>query len=167
MRSWFVRGIIIGSGVAVVLVGVAWRSPAVRWTIAEILIDGDQPTLSPDELARALQRDDAPLLLDVRSLDEYRVSRIPGAIHFPPGAPIDLRIERASSVVAYCSVGVRSGWEVARLRDRGIAAKNLEGAIFLWASEGRPLVDDHGPTKRVHGYNRFWERALPAERRNQ
>ncbi|MEL6338364.1 MAG: rhodanese-like domain-containing protein [Myxococcota bacterium] len=167
MSSGWLRWIVIGGGVVFALTVAAWRAPGVRWAIAEMLIDDEQPKVSPDQLAKALQSDDAPLLLDVRSLDEYRVSRIPGAIHFPPGAPIDLRVENASSVVAYCSVGVRSGWEVARLRSYGIVARNLEGAIFRWASQGRPLVDDKGPTKRVHGYNRFWERALPVESRNR
>ena len=37
---------------------------------------------------------------------------------------------------------------------------NLEGSIFKWANEHRPLVDRSGPASVVHPYNRIWGRLL-------
>jgi len=38
---------------------------------------------------------------------------------------------------------------------------NLEGSLFKWANESRPLVDNSGsPTKLVHPYNNVWGRLL-------
>lgn len=38
---------------------------------------------------------------------------------------------------------------------------NLEGSIFKWANEGRPIVDPEGaPADGVHPYSRAWGWAL-------
>lgn len=43
---------------------------------------------------------------------------------------------------------------------------NLEGSIFAWAEEGRPLVDTHNqPTTFVHPYNAVWGKLLSADKR--
>ena len=37
---------------------------------------------------------------------------------------------------------------------RAASVHNLEGSIFKWANEGRPMVDNEGkPTKYCHPYN--------------
>jgi hypothetical protein len=33
---------------------------------------------------------------------------------------------------------------------------NLEGSIFAWANQSRPLVQEGKPTDKVHPYNAFW-----------
>ncbi|HEY2615439.1 MAG TPA: hypothetical protein VGI42_06990 [Chthoniobacterales bacterium] len=38
--------------------------------------------------------------------------------------------------------------------------QNLEGSIFQWANEHRPLVRDGTPVTVVHPYNSFWGRLL-------
>lgn len=37
---------------------------------------------------------------------------------------------------------------------------NLEGSIFAWANEGRPLVDDKGLATKVHPYDAKWGELL-------
>ena len=47
----------------------------------------------------------------------------------------------------------------------GLRYVNLQGSIFRWALENRPLVNSAGVTVRVvHGYNRTWARLLPSDR---
>jgi len=56
--------------------------------------------------------------------------------------------------VTYCSVGYRSAKMAQRLRNAGYTnVQNLEGSIFEWANEHRPLVRDGEPTKQVHPYS--------------
>ena len=112
----------------------------------------------------------APLLLDVRKEEEFRVSRIPGAVRVDPDAkakslePILSKSDRP--VVVYCSVGWRSSALAQRLTEAGHTnVSNLEGSIFVWANEGRRLVDDQGEATKVHPYNRTFGRLLHPERR--
>jgi rhodanese-related sulfurtransferase len=107
---------------------------------------------------------EAPLLLDVRSEDEYRVSHLHGAIRVEPGGelPESLRsLPKDAPIVAYCSVGYRSSQLVERLKNEGFTnAKNLEGSIFEWANKGYPLERDGKPVRQVHPYDETWGRLL-------
>ena len=43
---------------------------------------------------------------------------------------------------------------------------NLEGSIFKWANENRPIVNgDDKPTHLVHPYNSFFGKLLESSRR--
>jgi sodium/bile acid cotransporter 7 len=59
-------------------------------------------------------------------------------------------------IVAYCTLGFRSGKFAAKLRGEGFDAYNLRGAILAWTHAGQPLVDAEGETRRVHVYGRKW-----------
>ena len=99
------------------------------------------------------------LLVDVRAQSEYSVSRIPGAVHIDDSDAL-LAYAKAhpeKELVLYCSVGMRSSKAAAALQKQGIKrVANLEGSIFQWANDRRPLVDANGATEEVHPYNAFW-----------
>ncbi|MEM6818028.1 MAG: rhodanese-like domain-containing protein [Pseudomonadota bacterium] len=103
------------------------------------------------------------LVIDVRKADEFAVSRIPGAIHAPNTERL-LEIAGTSGdrpIVVYCSLGVRSSIAVRELESAGYGSvSNLDGSLFLWANEGRPLVNDAGETDKVHPFNAWWGRYL-------
>jgi len=105
-----------------------------------------------------------PQLLDVREAEEYAVSHLPGAVHVAPGADIGEvldRIDLSRPVVLYCSVGWRSSLMAARLQGAGIEdVHNLEGSIFAWAGESRPLVAGGRPAVQVHPYDEDFGRLL-------
>ena len=47
---------------------------------------------------------------------------------------------------------------------KNLTVSNLEGSIFRWSGEGRPLVDPKGKSTRlVHPYNPYWGRLLDPE----
>lgn len=104
------------------------------------------------------------ILLDVRKSEEYAVSHIRGARLAPSkdealkvlrGVPADLRI------VLYCSVGYRSSELAAFLMKTGFAeVYNLEGSIFRWANEGRPVYRAEERVRVVHPYDSYWGRLL-------
>lgn len=106
-----------------------------------------------------LATSDSAVLVDVRAEEEFQVSRIPGAIHIEnPDKLLAFAAEHANkSIVLYCSVGVRSSEAAQLLQDHGFKkVANLEGSIFEWANQGRPLVNNQGSTNTVHPYNFWW-----------
>ncbi len=132
----------------------------------------DVPTVSTDELAAWLADSSrpAPVLLDARTPAEYAVSHLPGARRVDPDATADdlqsMLGRSEPPVVVYCSVGVRSAGVVERLREAGVSdVHNLEGSIFRWANEGRPLVRDGQRVEEVHPYDAVWGRLLAPDHR--
>lgn len=110
-----------------------------------------------------------PALLDVRTPTEWRVSHLAGAHQVDPNASATTAagaLAKDAPIVTYCSVGYRSGEMARRLRAAGfVHVQNLEGSIFEWANERRPLVHDGKRATQVHPYDSVWGRFLdPAAR---
>ncbi len=118
--------------------------------------------ISTGELASWLADADRgrPLLLDVRELEEYRVSHLHGAVPVESDQALDeaLRgVGQDQPIVVYCSVGYRSAAAARAIRERGYAdVANLEGSIFAWANEGRPVYLGDERVSRVHPYDDTW-----------
>lgn len=139
------------------------------WSAVEAIIANDYPDvpgMSTAELAAALAADPASVvILDARAPGEFAVSHLPGAQLVGSDADAAGRLAAVSPgarVVVYCSVGYRSAALVDRLRERGHAdAVNLEGSIFRWAGEGRPVYRDGTRVEQVHPYDDRWGALLP------
>lgn len=93
------------------------------------------------------------VIVDVRSESESGVSLIPGAL-------TRTEFERTAAdhqgkkVIAYCTVGVRSGKFVNQLIRQGWKAWNYEGSIIDWCKNKLPLVSPDGAeTQQVHTYS--------------
>ena len=128
----------------------------------------DVPRISTSDLAARLgNAKEKPLLLDVRTKAEFDVSHLAGARRVEPGAdPKTFSLPKDKAIVTYCSVGYRSAAFAKKLRDSGFArVENLEGSIFRWANENRPLVHEDVPTDKVHPYNILWGMLLDQSRR--
>ncbi|HEX8679944.1 MAG TPA: rhodanese-like domain-containing protein [Chthoniobacterales bacterium] len=100
----------------------------------------------------------APLLVDVRTRAEYEVSHLAGAEYGGAGTGFDLSQQpRDRAIVTYCSIGYRSGRFARSLRAAGFTnVRNLEGSIFQWANEGRPVFRGEERVTEVHPYNNTW-----------
>lgn len=134
--------------------------PAVK---AEIRHRHPQVTqLSTAELAAWMARPDAvqPLLLDVRAPAEYAVSHLRGAARaetLPEALDLLATAPSDTPIVLYCSVGYRSAGLAERLHRAGFTGvRNLEGSIFQWANEGRPVYRGGGEVRQVHPYGEPW-----------
>ena len=115
----------------------------------------DVPEVEPAALSESL-RDHSIVLVDVREPREWAISRIPGAI---TQAEFERNKEtyRNRPIVAYCTIGYRSGQYARRLAAEGFTASNLRGSILAWVHAGEPVVDDDVETKRVHVYGPQWD----------
>jgi rhodanese-related sulfurtransferase len=105
----------------------------------------EESPLPPAELAALLQRDEPPLLLDVRTPDEFAAGHVPGATHLPVqelAARLDeLAAYRARGVVTYCEAGPRAEQAAALLRESGFAeVRVLAGSMRRWREEGREVA---------------------------
>jgi rhodanese-related sulfurtransferase len=127
-------------------------------------------TVSTAELAEWIERPTGgqPLLLDVRAPAEFAVSHLPGAILVSSGAQARERLRSRTnegSVVLYCSVGYRSADLADQLQAEGFTNLfNLEGSIFQWANEGRPLFRGSARVEVVHPFDDDWGRLLDRRR---
>jgi rhodanese-related sulfurtransferase len=105
-----------------------------------------------------------PVLLDVRTEEEWDVSHLSGARRVEPNASIEQAVggmPKETPIVTYCAVGYRSGELATKLRGSGFThVRNLEGSIFQWANEHRPMVQGDEPVTTVHPYSSLWGRLL-------
>lgn len=95
------------------------------------------------------------ILVDVRTPEEQRVSKIPGAVTSQE-FEADRERYRDAAIVAYCTIGARSGRYAAGLMEDGFQVRNLEGGVLAWTYAGGDLVGPDGPTRKVHVYGRRW-----------
>ena len=114
----------------------------------------DVPEVRAEELM-AWVAADAVVIVDVRPAVERDVAMIPGAI---PAERFDAAAAAGKPVVAYCTIGARSGAWVAEQRKLGVDARNLRGSVLSWSHAGGAFVDASGAaTRRVHVYGPTWD----------
>ena len=128
--------------------------------------------LSTEELARWLADTNrsAPLLIDARNREEFAVSQLPNAQHLDTVKQVsDAAGSKSRPLVVYCSVGYRSSAFAEKLQRAGFTnVFNLEGSIFAWANEGKPVyrgTQQLDPPK-VHPYDKKWGALLKPELRS-
>lgn len=143
-----------GAGNETAALGMAYKQ------LLRTLYRNTVPTVPAAALAQELVAPAPPLLLDVRTPVEYRVSHLRGAsfVNFDSIATAQfVGLDRSQPVVVYCSVGVRSERLGERLHALGFRnVRNLYGGLFEWVNEGHPVVDSAGLTINVHPYSPLW-----------
>ncbi len=137
------------------------------WQETLDLVRDDFPSvnhISTEELAAMLDGQQDFALLDTREREEYSVSHIEGAeLAEDVGDALKALEDRDRNdlVVVYCSVGYRSSKIAERLMRRGFTnVVNLEGSLFKWANEDRPVYSGSREVSKVHPYDRSWGRLL-------
>ncbi|KXB00088.1 hypothetical protein AKJ41_04425 [candidate division MSBL1 archaeon SCGC-AAA259O05] len=94
--------------------------------------------------AKELIVSEDPVVLDVRTPDEFEDGHIPGAILVPvdelKGSTL-LEFPHDQEVLCYCRSGHRSSWAAEYMSRRGYArAYNLSGGILAWENRGYRVV---------------------------
>lgn len=104
--------------------------------------------VSREAVARSMASHQAPLLLDVRTPEEFHEGHLAGALNVPVDEVAArhgvLGIPRNQEVVVYCKTGKRAARARDTLQSLGYTnVKLLEGSADAWRAEGRPLVQEH------------------------
>ncbi|MGB0522659.1 MAG: rhodanese-like domain-containing protein [Flammeovirgaceae bacterium] len=106
--------------------------------------------------------DDVPvnaIFLDTRTKLEYAISHLPNAQWIGPQADeMDTQaIAKNHPIVVYCSIGYRSGQVGEQLLKQGYTqVYNLDGGLFKWHNQYKPVVRNGNTTKDIHPYSAFW-----------
>ena len=112
--------------------------------------------INVQRLQQLQQQGEELVLVDVRSPKEMAVSVIPGAIT-QQEFEANLEQYKSSTIVAYCTIGYRSGKYADRWRQQGIEIFNLEGSLLAWSHIKGKLVNAQGITNKVHVFGRQWQ----------
>ncbi len=159
----------------VVCAGLALSIRGWQWGVVKRSVKAKHPsvqTMSVDDVAEWLKTPEhpQPVIVDVRTKEEFDVSRIEGARRVEPGATAESSglggLARNQPILLYCSVGFRSAELAQKLMEAGFTnVWNLEGSLFQWVNTGHRVVSASGETTLVHPYNKAWGRFLERERR--
>lgn len=100
------------------------------------------PEIEPADLEAVLATDPAPLLLDVRTPEEFSAGHISGALLIPvqelPDRLDELAAFKQRGIVTYCQSGRRATKALELLKDAGFQdLRLLAGSMNRWHSEGR------------------------------
>lgn len=125
----------------IVALGAMW---AVLLAMPVLLLATDpDTTLSQAELMKRLNAGQAPILVDVRTPEEYRNGHVPGAINIPV-QELDRRLAelsgyRDTELVLYCETGMRAGYAERMLQQQGFTQiRSLDGDMAAWRRAGLP-----------------------------
>jgi rhodanese-related sulfurtransferase len=153
------------------LIVASCAAPARDWDVVKREIRANYPSvqqISSQKLADWLSNTNRtlPLLLDVRTAEEFAVSHLQNARRIEPDANPKTAlagVPKATPIVTYCSVGFRSSAFAARLQGAGFTnVRQLDGSIFQWANEARPVYRGDQRAFEVHPYNDRWSKLLDA-----
>ncbi len=101
-------------------------------------------SITPGELAEQIQLEQAPLILDVRSKQEYEEGHIPAAVNIPHDQLRDRLSEidaaKTDEIVVHCRSGHRAGLAEEILGEAGYSnVRDLDGHMDGWQSGGYPI----------------------------
>jgi rhodanese-related sulfurtransferase len=122
----------------VIAVLIGWAAAA----SSEPEVPAEAPSITATELSARRASDAAPLVIDVRSAEEYAAGHIPGAVNIPydeVAARIS-EIDAPHGVALYCMVGPRARKGEAALLGAGYTSVlHLEGGLAAWKEAGLPV----------------------------
>lgn len=109
-----------------------------------VLAAGQMEEISPEALHAQIAEGKAPLVLDVRSPEEYAAGHVPGAVNIPhteiSARLDDLRPHRGEQIVLYCKSGRRAGIAADILTQAGFTRLyHLAGDMPGWITRGLPV----------------------------
>ncbi|MEL4898399.1 rhodanese-like domain-containing protein [Crocosphaera sp. Alani8] len=138
---------------------------SLKWNLLNWIITLRFPCvnhISTEELVTLLEdkNRESPLLLDARTPLEYAVSHLKGAYFLPHDvSKIEpfVEVPLSTTIITYCSVGYRSAILAQRLQKMGYEKVfNLQGSLFFWFSENRPIFCEQEVVPFIHRFDLFW-----------
>lgn len=102
------------------------------------------------ELLQRIADKTAPVILDVRSAEEFAAGHIPGAVNIPHTELAQrlpsMALRPGQEIVVHCESGRRAGLAATVLREAGYTKlRNLSGHMRAWRAAGHPLKAAPGP----------------------
>jgi rhodanese-related sulfurtransferase len=99
--------------------------------------------VSAADTVKAVAGSNAPLILDVREINETNLGRIKGALLIPRGSletKVEAIIPREAKVIIYCASGNRSAFAAETLQNMGYQdVASMAGGWQAWMGLGGPV----------------------------
>jgi phage shock protein E len=102
----------------------------------------EAPSIAASELSARRASGTAPVVIDVRTAEEYAAGHIPGALNIPfdEVAQRISEVDAPHGVALYCMVGPRARKGESALLNAGYASVlHLEGGLAAWQAAGFPV----------------------------
>lgn len=101
-------------------------------------------SITAADLADRIQAGASPLVLDVRTSEEYGSGHIPGAVNIPydelPARLSELPVEKSTEIVVHCQSGRRAQVAEGTLRESGYSnVRDLAGHWQGWRAAELPI----------------------------
>ena len=105
------------------------------------------PLIGQLDVSTRIQEGEPPLMLDVRTAQEYAAGHVPGAINIPhtelKARAGELAAYQRVELVIYCEEGSRTRLAAATLRKQGFERLfHLEGDLAAWRAKGLPIAGE-------------------------
>lgn len=133
-------------------------------TISSCSQNSEIASLSPQEFQTQYQNESGnAILLDVRTPQEYNVSRIEGAQNIDVNSPEFENqvssLDKNKTIYVYCLSGSRSKDAGNRLSKLGFKVKELNQGLLGWRNAGLPTANTDPQTgeKRISASEKFYE----------
>lgn len=110
--------------------------------VTSALAQSEAPGIAPSELSERRASGTAPVVIDVRTPEEYAAGHIPGAVNIPFDRIAEriTEIDAPHGVALYCMVGPRARKGEAALLGSGYTSVfHLEGGLAAWQAAGLPV----------------------------
>jgi rhodanese-related sulfurtransferase len=125
---------------------VGYQAPVLTfeaWEKAGLPIVKTSP-ISPKELHSAMQREESPLVVDVRLHEEWEALRIGTIVNMPLNHLTEesVKLDREQPVVAVCNSAYRSSLAIGILEREGFRnVRSLAGGGEAWIDAGLPVIE--------------------------
>jgi rhodanese-related sulfurtransferase len=101
-------------------------------------------SITPQAAYEKLQKDENPLLIDVRTPEEYNEGHIEGSLLIPLDT-LEANLPKLANskdrpLIVYCRSGARSAIASRLLADQGFKPLNVSGGINEWSAAKLPLA---------------------------
>ena len=120
---------------------LCWVAPA----FAQSETPPQAPSIAATELSARRASGDAPVVIDVRSAEEFAAGHIPGALNIPfdQVAKRISEVDAPHGVALYCMVGPRARKGESALLGAGYTSVlHLEGGLAAWQAAGLPVESE-------------------------
>ena len=115
---------------------------------APVFAEPEAPSIAPSELSARRASGTAPVVIDVRTQEEFAAGHIPGAVNIPYDEVAERisEVDAPNGVALYCMVGPRARKGEAALLEGGYTPVfHLEGGLAAWQAEGLPVEPEPQP----------------------
>ena len=113
------------------------------WLLAQVALAAG--SISVDQLDQQISAGKAPMIIDVRTEDEFLAGHVPGARLIPHTRMADyaktLAGMKDEPIVLYCKSGKRAGMAAETLEKAGFSKiEILDGSFQAWQAAGKKIV---------------------------